>query len=117
MTVQSYKELQVWQKAKKLALITYSITDTFPKEEVYGLRSQIRRSAVSIPSNIAEGRYRGSKQDYKKFLWVAYGSAAELDTQLEIARDLGLITDSQYNECAETLIEVLKMLNVMQQKL
>lgn len=85
--ISSYKDLLVWQKALELSVEIYNLTENFPKEEIYGLTSQIRRAAVSIPSNIAEGRYRGSKKDFSQFLRIAYASGAELETQLEIAKN------------------------------
>lgn len=87
-TLHSYKDLIVWQKAIKLAVMIYQITSSFPKEEVYGLTSQLRRAAVSIPSNIAEGRHRGSRKDFLQFLRIAYASGAEVETQLLIAKEV-----------------------------
>ncbi len=74
----SYKELVVWQRAVELVVEIYNITDKFPKEELYGLASQMRRAAVSIPSNIAEGRLRGHRKEFRQFLLIAYGSGGEL---------------------------------------
>jgi four helix bundle protein len=95
--VQGYKELIVWQKAMTLVQEVYRITNSFPKEEVFGLTSQIRRAAVSIPSNIAEGRSRRTRKDFGQFLAIAYGSAAELETQLLIAKSLNYGDQSRYN--------------------
>jgi len=95
-TIHSYKDLIVWQKAMDLVVAVYVLTDLFPKNELYGLISQIRRCSVSIPSNIAEGRRRGSKKDYQHFLIIAYGSGAELETQIEIAKDLRFIKEVEY---------------------
>lgn len=89
----------------------YATTAAFPKEELYGLTSQMRRCAVSIPSNIAEGYTRKSRPEYLQFLRIAFGSGAELETQLEIARRLGYISAEQENEMEEKLTEVMKMLN------
>ncbi|MFH0828556.1 MAG: four helix bundle protein [Candidatus Kerfeldbacteria bacterium] len=75
--IHSYKELTVWQRAMELVSEIYALTGQFPKEEVYGLCSQLRRAAVAIPSNIAEGRYRGTKKNYSQFLRITYGSGAE----------------------------------------
>ena len=82
--IQSYKDLLAYQKAYELALEVYKVTNKFPKEEAYGLVSQTRRAAISIPSNIAEGYRRGSRKEYIQFLNIAYGSAAELETQISL---------------------------------
>lgn len=87
--VQSFRDLQVWQKSIRMAVVIYQLTQGFPKEETYGLSSQLRRAAVSIPSNIAEGHGRLNTGEHRQFLGVARGSNFELQTQLEIARALG----------------------------
>lgn len=110
---QSYKDLIVWQKAIDLVVAIYKLTNLFPKEELYGLTSQIRRAAVSIPSNIAEGRHRGSKNDYLHFLRISYGSVAELETQLEIAKRLYRFKELNYEIVANLLVEIAKMLGAM----
>lgn len=109
----SYKELIVWQKAIKLVITVYELTEKYPKEEIYGIISQIRRCAVSIPSNIAEGRNRGTKKDFTQFLRIAYGSGAELETQIEISKQLPKTKNLYYKEVDTLLLEVMKMLNVM----
>ena len=86
-----YKDLLVWQKAIALVTQVYVVTRTFPREELYGLTSQIRRAAVSVPSNIAEGQARLSPGEFRQFLGIARGSLAELDTQLIFAENLGYI--------------------------
>ena len=91
----------------------YSLTNKFPREEIYGLTSQMRRSSVSIPSNIAEGRRRESKKDYHHFLIIAYGSGAELETQIEIAKRLPFGKNLDFNRVDSLLVEVMKMLNRM----
>ena len=96
-----------------LVVTIYNLTEKFPKSEIYGLTSQMRRSAVSIPSNISEGRRRGSRKDYHQFLIVAYASGAELETQIEIAKRLSFGNNSEYNEVNSLLVEVMKMLNKM----
>lgn len=111
--ISSYKDLLVWQKALELSVEIYNLTENFPKEEIYGLTSQIRRAAVSIPSNIAEGRYRGSKKDFSQFLRIAYASGAELETQLEIAKKLTKTKSLDYKKVDSLLLEVMKMLNVI----
>lgn len=117
MKIHSYKELIVWQKAMKLVLEVYGLTEQYPKSELCGLISQTRRSAVSVPSNIAEGRTRGSRKDYHQFLIVAYSSGAELETQIEIAKRLPFGKNLDYSKVDLLLLEVMKMLNKMLSKL
>lgn len=107
----SYKELIVWQKSYKLTLDIYTVTKKFPKEELFGLVSQMRRSAVSIPSNLSEGNTRGSKKEHIQFTRIAYGSGAELETQLSISYDLKYISEKEYNNINNLLSEVMRMLN------
>jgi len=109
----SYKDLIAWQKSIKLVVAIYELTDKYPKEEIYGIVSQIRRCSVSIPSNIAEGRNRGTKKDFTQFLRIAYGSGAELETQLEISKQLPKTKNLDYKKVDALLLEVMKMLNVM----
>jgi four helix bundle protein len=106
---QSYKDLIVWQKAIAMVTAVYQITRTFPKEELYGLSNQIRRSTVSIPSNIAEGQGRLSVGEFRQFLGIAKGSLHELDTQLIIARELGYLDTT--NPIFDRLAEVGRLLN------
>lgn len=113
MSINSYKDLIVWQRAMELVSEIYRVTENFPSSEMYGLSSQMRRSAVSIPSNIAEGRRRGSRKDYRQFLVIAYGSGAELETQLEIATNLGFTNQAKQKKANDLLVEVMKMLNKM----
>lgn len=108
-----YKDLIVWQKSIQLVATVYKLTNQFPKEEVFGLSSQMKRSAVSIPSNIAEGSKRGSKKDFTHFLTMAYGSGAELETQIEIAKILAFGEKLNYSNVENLLGEVMKMLNKM----
>lgn len=91
----------------------YALTKRFPHEEVFGLVSQMRRAAVSIPSNIAEGNIRFGKKDNAQFIRIAYGSAAELDTQLSISKDLGYVSEKEYTEASQLLTEVMKMLHTL----
>ena len=108
MKTNSFKDLIVWQKSYKLVLEIYKITRNFPKYETYGLSQQMRRAAISIPSNIAEGYGRKHKAEYNHFLSIAYGSLSELETQYLLSNDLEYI---QKCEIIETLIkEVGKML-------
>lgn len=109
----SYKDLIVWQRSMELVVAMYDLTNRFPKEEVYGLTSQMRRSSVSIPSNIAEGRRRGSKKDFHHFLIIAYSSGAELETQIEIAKRLQFGKNLDYSKVDSLLLETMKMLNKM----
>ena len=111
--IHSYRELIVWQRSIELVLAVYKLTDLFPREEVYGLTSQMRRAAVSIPSNIAEGRFRGTKNDFLNFLRISYSSGAELETQVEIAKRLPKTSKLNYSEFDSLLEEVMKMLNKM----
>jgi four helix bundle protein len=105
-----FKKMKVWQKARELAKSIYIATSNFPKEEIFGLTSQIRRSAVSIASNIAEGSGRNSDGEFINFLGIANGSSFELETQLMIALDLGYISDSESVALQQDLIEIQKML-------
>ena len=116
-TIKSYKELKVWQKSIELVTNIYQLTESFPKEEIFGLTSQIKRSAVSIPSNIAEGRHRGGRKDFVHFLRMSFGSGAELETQLEISKRLSKTRPLNYNKVDSLLSEIMKMLNVMIEKL
>lgn len=107
----SYKDLIVWQKAIDLSVNIYKVTENFPKEELYGLTSQIRRCCVSIPSNIAEGQRRGHKAEYIQFLRISYGSGAELETQLLIALKIGYLNKKDFESLNDLLEEIMKMLN------
>lgn len=111
--IHSYRELIVWQKSMDLVLEVYDLTSKYPKEELYGLVSQSRRCAVSIPSNIAEGRRRGSRKDFRQFLIIAYSSGAELETLLELARRLQFVKIEEFKKAEDLLVEVMKMLNKM----
>jgi four helix bundle protein len=91
--VKSHKDLKVWQESMDLVIQIYKLAENFPKHEVYGLSSQIRRAAVSIPSNIAEGAGRKGENEFTRFLYIALGSLSELETQLEISHRLGYIKD------------------------
>lgn len=100
-----------------LVIAVYSLTERFPKSELYGLVAQMRRCAVSIPSNIAEGRRRGSRKDYRQFLVVSYASGAELETQIEISKRLPFGRNLDYTKIDSLLNEVMRMLNKMTNEL
>lgn len=116
-TIKSYKDLQVWNKAMDLTTMVYDALKTFPPKEEYGLSSQMRRSSVSIPSNIAEGYGRNSTLDYCRFLQIALGSAYELETQVELAHRLNYIDNETTQMLAAQLSEVGRMLNSMINKI
>ncbi|HEV3279222.1 MAG TPA: four helix bundle protein [Terriglobia bacterium] len=107
----SYEELDVWQKAVALATQLYRATETFPSAERFGLTSQTRRSAVSIPANIAEGWGRGSTKEYIQFLCVARGSLMELETHLMISQGLGYMSKHDYGECRAATQQIGRVLN------
>ncbi|NMB67231.1 MAG: four helix bundle protein [Chloroflexi bacterium] len=111
--MKDFRKLEVWQKAHGLVSAVYRETAGFPKEEIYGLTSQIRRAAVSMPANIAEGCGRNGDAELAHFLQMASGSASELTYELELARDLKYLTTEQYASLDSNLIEVGKMLNVL----
>jgi four helix bundle protein len=111
MALKIHKDLTVWQESIKLVKEIYSLTSEFPKEEVYSLTAQIKRAAISIPSNIAEGAARDSNKEYIHFLYIALGSVAELDTQLIIAGGLNFIDEKDFNEISEKLDSIGKMLS------
>ncbi len=113
--LKSYKELIVWQKSMTLIKKIYSITASFPENEKFGLTSQMRRSSVSIPSNIAEGWGRVSRKNYIQFLRVSRGSLFELETQILITKDLNYIKESE--EIESLIVEISKMLNALIKKL
>jgi len=111
MTIQSFKELHVWQKAFRLVVSIYRLTDAFPSQERYGLASQMRRAVVSIPSNIAEGRQRKTRKDFLQFLHIADGSSAELETQILLSKEL--FPQLDINDPLQTLNEIQRMLGAM----
>ncbi|MEX0916810.1 MAG: four helix bundle protein [Candidatus Spechtbacterales bacterium] len=115
MAVTSFKELMVWQRAMELTKEIYLLTSTLPQDERFGISSQLRRASVSIPSNIAEGRSRGTRKDFVQFLRIADGSAAELETQILLLREL--YPNIKVSNAESLLEEVQKMLSVMIRKL
>ena len=108
--MKSFRDLKVWEKSHKVALLVYELTTSFPKEEVYGLVTQMRRSASSIPTNIAEGCGRGSDSQFAYFLNIALGSASELEYQIILSKDLRFIKNENCQGILDDLIEVKKML-------
>ncbi|MEK7612075.1 MAG: four helix bundle protein [Patescibacteria group bacterium] len=105
----SFKELVVWQKAKDIAVEVYSLTQDFPQSELYGLTSQMRRAAISISSNIAESYHRFHEKEKRQFLAIAFGSGAELESQIEVAKVL--FPQQNYAKAEELLSEVMRILN------
>jgi four helix bundle protein len=106
-----YRDLVVWQKSMALVKAIYQETRAFPKEEIYGLTSQMRRAAVSVPCNIAEGQGRTSKKEFRQFLSMSRGSLLELETQLQIAADLGFLSTESTGHLIDRTAELLRMLN------
>lgn len=115
--MKTFKELIVWQKSFNLVKELYFLTGKFPETERYGLILQMRRAAVSIPSNIAEGYCRGSRKEYAQFVNIAFASGAELETQLELAKELGFSRREKFKQVEALLEETMKMLNVLLRKL
>lgn len=115
--IKSHKDLIVWQKSIQLSIEIYKLTDRFPKEEIYGLTSQMRRAAVSVPSNLAEGKNRGTKKDFVQFLRISKGSLAELETQIEISKQIHKKLNFDYTQSDILISEIGKMLNVIIKKL
>lgn len=115
--MKSYRDLIVWQKSMHLVTQIYLITKSLPKEELYGLMLQIRKSCVSIPSNIAEGYGRNSKNDYVRFLQIASGSLYEMQTQLEICLNLNYLSKQKFDEIYEQSREIERMLCSLIRKL
>ncbi len=116
-TSKSYRDLIVWQKAIAAVTEIYRLTEKFPRQETYGLASQMQRAAISIPSNIAEGTSRSTKKDFLQFLHIAMGSATELETQLVIACNLGYLSEKEIAQISEALSEICKMLHGLIKKL
>lgn len=115
--MRNFRELKVWEKSHHLTLAVYRVTKKFPREEQYGLTSQIRRSSASIPANIAEGCGRGGDAELARFLQIAMGSASELEYYFLLALDLALLKPSEYEQLAKGVTEVKRMLTAFIQKL
>ena len=110
MPIESYRSLVVWQKAVDFAVLIYRLTGVFPKQELYGIAAQMQRAAVSIPSNIAEGKERQSDRDFARFIAIALGSLAEVETQLLIAQRLDYLNEADWRDATEQADEIGKML-------
>ncbi len=113
----NFRELKVWQKSIELVKQVYLLTTNFPKVEQYGLTQQMRRAAVSIPSNIAEGAGRDSKKEFKYFLSISLGSSFELETQLVLAKEFGFITSDALGNMENGLIEIQRMIRGLQKSI
>lgn len=109
--MRDFHQLQIWQRSHKLTLAIYKATNSFPREEVYGLTSQLRRSISSVPTNICEGCGRKTDADFARFLQISVGSASEVEYELLLAHDLNYITEEDYNKFNSEIIEIRKMIN------
>jgi four helix bundle protein len=108
--MKNFRDLQVWQKAHQLTVLAYSVTCKFPREEVYGLTSQIRRCAASVAANIAEGCGKRGNAEFQRFLGISTGSASELEYHFLLAHDLKLLDESDYERLNDAVVEVKRML-------
>ncbi len=117
MAVKSYRDLETWQQAMALVLEVYRVTKLFPKEELFGLTSQVRRAVVSIPSNIAEGQGRTSTKEFLHHLSIAYGSLCETETQLLIAKDLNYLAQQDYESLSIMTARVGRLINGLSKSL
>ena len=115
--MKDFRQLKVWEKAHQLALAIYKVTKGFPKEEIYGLTSQIRRASMSVPTNIAEGCGRNTDADFARFLQIAMGSASETEYQLLLSHDLEFLTKEQYEKLNTDVTEIKRMLTSLIQTL
>jgi len=115
--VRNYKDLIVWQRSIELVKLVYQLVHRFPKHETYALSDQLRRSAVSIPSNIAEGQARQHPGEFRQFLHIALGSAAEVDTQMIIAHELGYVSTTELHNIETLISEIQKMSHTILKRL
>ena len=115
--MRDFRELKVWKRSHELTLEVYKSTSSFPREELYGLTSQIRRASSSVPANIAEGCGREGEMELARFLRIAAGSASELEYHLLLAKDLGMLKDSDHERLAKETTEIKRMLTSFIQKL
>ena len=111
--METHKDLRVWQQSIEMVTSIYLMTQSFPKEEMFGLVSQLRRASVSVPSNIAEGYARGTDKEKLHFLRISSGSMSEVETQLMLSLNLGYIDQEKYNKLSETVTSVWKQLNAL----
>ena len=116
MVIHNFRELVAWQKSMTLAKDIYAITKTFPQNELYALTSQIQRAVTSIPSNIAEGAGRPTTKEMVHFLSFSLGSAYELETEITLAKEFNYITNGQYNELTDRIVEVQKLVYSLMKK-
>jgi len=117
MEVRGFRELKIWKLGMSIVMDIYQLTKSFPKEELFGLTSQMRRAAVSIPSNIAEGFNRYHTKEYIRYLYIALGSCAELETQLEIANGLAYLENKAKSDLLESINHETRMLRALIKKL
>ncbi len=115
--IKTYKDLNIWKRSIELVKDVYEITRLFPKEELYGLTSQIRRSSIAIPSNIAEGFTRFYNKEYRQFLYIALGSCAELETQITISNSLNYIDDGSAKKLSDEIEIICKMITNLIKKI
>lgn len=108
--IKNFKDLKIWQKGMELAKVVYQITEPFPAKETYGIVSQMRRSVVSVPSNIAEGFMRRHNKEYKQFLYIALGSLAELETQIMLSEQLGFLKGEPSKDIQVNISEINRMI-------
>lgn len=117
MEIKDYKDLKIWQKGVEIVEKIYSCTDIFPKDELYGLSSQMRRASISVPANIAEGFVRKHRKEYAHFLSISLGSLAELDTQLIISKNRNYISEGIHSEILKELYHEMRMISSLLNKL
>ena len=115
--MKNFRELQIWRRSHRLTLAIYKATKQFPREELYGLTSQLRRACSSIPTNIAEGCGRDGDAELARFVQIAMGSASEVEYQLLLARDLEYLTADEYQTLNNELVEIKRMINAFIQQL
>lgn len=115
--IRDFRDLVVWQKSMELAVNVYELSKLFPREELYGLTSQIRRAVVSVPSNIAEGQGRDNDREFSRFLDIAMGSVREVETQIAIATRLGYLSQDNSEHVLNLITEVAKLTNALRRKI
>ena len=115
--IKSYRDLDIWKKGMEIVKDVYKITEDFPNHETYGLINQMRRSAVSLPSNVSEGFRRYHNKEYKQFLYIVLGSCAELETQMTISKELGYVAENQEGQILEKLDHLCRMTSNLIKKL